>query len=428
MQPDKSPVGSSWWRRVGIEEALCICLLAFFAMQGAIPGIAPNQANEMTNTAATGSMKVVGVVSQVFVNGAICILVVFHLRRLRRFAFALQWTAVLGVFAICSTLWSQDMMTTARRSIPFALATLFGLYLASRFQVRQQLLLLTCMMVAVACVSVALALFAPAIGLEGSTGHFGNWQGVFTQKNACGRAMVFASAILLSLRGVTLARFGCLALFLFVLVMSGSRGAWMIEGVVLACYALLRIVERFRPASRVLMLFGVILATAVAAVAAWLYLPWIAQVLGRDATLTGRTSIWQQVWVAILKHPLLGYGFAAFWQGMKGESYNVILALRFVIFHAHNGFLEIWLELGAVGLLLFFLSYLHAWRKLWPLLRAEQMGNVFWMIFVLLLIVLYDVDENTLLTFNGLFWILYVAVVANIEIMALESTGAIDGP
>src|SRR5580704_17140690 len=62
-------------RRIGIDEVACVALLAFFAMQGAIPGIAPNQANEMTNTAATALMKIVGIGSQVLADGAICILI-----------------------------------------------------------------------------------------------------------------------------------------------------------------------------------------------------------------------------------------------------------------------------------------------------------------------------------------------------------------
>jgi len=425
MQHDKLVLPrASWLRAVGIEEIVCVFLLAFFAMQGAIPGIAPNQASEMTNTSATGFMKVAGVGSQVLVNGVICIVILLHFRRLQRFAFSLQWTAALAIFAVCSTLWSQDAMTTARRSIPFALATMFALYLASRFRIRQQLLIFTGTMIVMAAATIVLALAVPSIGLEASTGHFGNWQGVFTQKNACGRAMVFATAALLSLRGASFFRFACLLLFLFVLVMSGSRGAWMIEALLFVCYALFWILERFNASSRGILLLISILATSVCTLTAWIYFPPIAELLGRDSTLTGRTAIWQQVWIAILKHPLLGYGFAAFWEGMKGESYNVILALRFVIFHAHNGFLEIWLELGAVGLLLFFLSYMRAWRKLWPVLRSSDLGNAFWMTFVLLLVVLYDLDENTLLTFNGLYWILYVAAVANIEIMAVEQSQA----
>ena len=422
MQRDNKPpiTGALWLHRIGLEEVTCICLLAYFAVQGAIPGIAPNQANEMTNTAATGLMKVGGIGSQVLMNSAVCVLVLFHLRRLLRFAFTLQWTAAIAVLAICSTLWSQDAMTTARRSIPFALATLFGLYLASRFHVRRQLGILACTMVVLACVSVILALFRPSIGLEASTGHLGNWQGVFTQKNACGRAMVFATAVILSLRGANLTRFVGLLLFLFVLVMSGSRGAWMIEGVLLLCFGLLHIAERLSAPSRTMLLYGSVAAVATAIATTWLYFPLVAGFMHRDATLTGRTAIWQQVWIAVLKHPLLGYGFAAFWQGMKGESYNVILALRFVIFHAHNGLLEIWLELGAVGLLFFLLSYQRALRKLWPVLRSRKITSAYWMAFVLLLTALYNVDENTLLTFNGLFWILYVAAIANIEIMSVE--------
>jgi hypothetical protein len=39
---------------------------------------------------------------------------------------------------------------------------------------------------------------------------------------------------------------------------------------------------------------------------------------------------------------------------------------------------------------------------------------------VLVLIAFYDLEENSLLTFNGLFWILYVTALANIEILAVE--------
>jgi hypothetical protein len=33
---------------------------------------------------------------------------------------------------------------------------------------------------------------------------------------------------------------------------------------------------------------------------------------------------------------------------------------------------------------------------------------------MLVLIVLYDLDENTLLIYNGLFWVLYVAALTNL--------------
>ena len=35
-------------------------------------------------------------------------------------------------------------------------------------------------------------------------------------------------------------------------------------------------------------------------------------------------------------------------------------------------------------------------------------------------ILVYNLDENTLLTFNGLPWVLYVSVLANIELIRAE--------
>lgn len=412
--------GNAWLTGIRIEELFCVIILAFFAMQGAIPGIAPNEANEMTHATATRLMIVAGIGSQLIINAIICTLALRNLQRLRRFTFALQWTAPIAVFAFCSTLWSQDAITTARRAIPFILATIFALYFASRFSIREQLTILTGTLTIAAIASALLALFAPSIGLDASTGHAGNWQGVFTQKNACGRAMVFATAALLSRGRFNPGRITALFLFLFVLIMSGSRGAWLIEGILLSCCALIYLLHRCAPASRGFLLYVAIFLVTITALAAWFYFPSMPAIFGRDATLTGRTDIWQQVRFSIKKHPLLGYGFAAFWQGMKGESYNVSIALKFVVFHAHNGFLEIWLELGAIGLLLFALSYLRACRKLWRIISTGDISGAAWMTLMLLLIALYNLDENTLLTFNGLFWVLYVIAVADIEILARE--------
>ncbi|HTD56687.1 MAG TPA: hypothetical protein VK670_14955, partial [Silvibacterium sp.] len=71
-------------------------------------------------------------------------------------------------------------------------------------------------------------------------------------------------------------------------------------------------------------------------------------------------------------------------------------------------------------LALFTFSYLRAWRKLWPVMRSGDMRRGLWMALLLLLIFLYNLDENTLLTFNGLPWVLYVSVLANIELIGAE--------
>jgi exopolysaccharide production protein ExoQ len=406
-------------KTLALEDCACAAILAFFAMQGAIPFIAPNQALETSNTAASGLTYWGGIVSQVLVYGAIVSFVGIDFRRVMRWVSTMRWAAAIACFGVVSSIWSQFPLFTLRRSIPFALAGLFGLYLAVRFPVRRQLSILWLSMIALAVGTIVVAVSFPHVGLDASAGHFTDWQGVFTSKNGCGRIMVLATAVALCQQGWT-RRISGAALFLFVTMMSGSRGAWVIEALVLVLYVALRVGGRAESRSRVLLTaFGSVATLAVAVVVAANY-GTVAALVGRDATLTGRTEIWKHVWPFILARPVLGWGYAAFWRGTQGEAFKVVAAMRFIIFHAHNGFLEIWLEMGAIGLVLFACSYLRAWRRLWQWLRSGQIERVIWILFVLVLIGLYDLDENSLLIYNGLFWPLYVATLVNIELLAVE--------
>jgi exopolysaccharide production protein ExoQ len=71
---------------------------------------------------------------------------------------------------------------------------------------------------------------------------------------------------------------------------------------------------------------------------------------GRDMNLSGRTELWDVV-LKMDQSPILGYGFESFWLGDR-------LAKLWEMYYfkpnmAHNGYLEIFLNLGGVGLGLF---------------------------------------------------------------------------
>jgi O-antigen ligase len=398
-----------------VEDLACAALFAFFAMQGSIPGIAPVQAFEMTGSMPTSLATVGGILSQAVANALILLLLLRRPRMLLRQLTTVPYLAGLALLAVASTAWSLDPLLTLRRSVPFALAGLFGLYLAARFPVPRQLAILRLAMVVLALATIALILFAPSIGLDHTPGHAADWQGVFTQKNACGRIMVLATVAVLCSERLTLARIGQLALFLFVLIMSGSRGAWVIEAAIFLLWLLLGIAHRSGSRLRTVLAAGApLVVLALSAAALGLY-PRIAPLFGRDATLSGRTAIWAQVLHFIARRPLFGYGYDAFWRGMQGPSFQVDASVHFIVEHAHNGFLEIALELGAAGLVLFLLSGLRAARQLWPLWCRGNIQRIAFPLVILVLIVLYDLDENTVLIYNGLFWILCVAALATVE-------------
>lgn len=395
------------------EEAVCVLVLMFFAVQGAIPGIAPNQALETNLAAASALTRIGGIASQALVYGFILLLCVIHGRLVIRGLQHAVFATGLGLWVVASTVWSLDPGLTARRSAAFALAGLFGVFFIGRFTPDRQLKVLWRAMMLLALATVVVCLFLPQVGLERSAGHAGDWQGVFTQKNACGRIMVLATAVALGQKrrwqGLASA-----ALFAAIVGLSGSRGAWAVEGLVVLGALVVAAASRMDRRLRWALLTTLCAGLTVCGAVVWMFRMQIMESLGRDATLSGRAGIWQAVWQRVQQRPLAGYGYGAFWRGWTGPSFEVSASVHFLVFHAHNGYLDLWLQTGLVGLMLFAAAYAGACVRACRLLVAGSSKSLLWPVFLLAMIGLYGLDENTLLIPNGLFWVLFAGAVAEI--------------
>ena len=94
----------------------------------------------------------------------------------------------------------------------------------------------------------------------------------------------------------------------------------------------------------------------------------LLKTVGRDATFTGRTEIWKEV-LAVDTSPILGAGFESFWLGAPldgprhGRSWHVN--------EAHNGYLEVYLNLGWVGIVLLAVVIVTGYRNVIGMLRRD---------------------------------------------------------
>ena len=87
----------------------------------------------------------------------------------------------------------------------------------------------------------------------------------------------------------------------------------------------------------------------------------VVELLGEDPTLTDRTKIWADC-LALVNNPLLGTGFESFWLGSRLE---ILWAKWF--WHpnqAHNGYIETYLNLGAVGIVILIGLLISTFRKI----------------------------------------------------------------
>jgi len=76
----------------------------------------------------------------------------------------------------------------------------------------------------------------------------------------------------------------------------------------------------------------------------------MAGAVGKDPTLTDRTKIWAFL-LSMPINPLLGTGYESFWMGTRLQTFWLKSGLGKVN-EAHNGYLEVYLNLGIIGLLL----------------------------------------------------------------------------
>jgi O-antigen ligase len=78
------------------------------------------------------------------------------------------------------------------------------------------------------------------------------------------------------------------------------------------------------------------------------------EALGRDKSLTGRTDVWRLV-LSFVEDPILGEGYESFWLGKRLEQVAVAIS---GMNQAHNGYIEVYLNTGGVGLM--FLAFVIA--------------------------------------------------------------------
>jgi len=135
--------------------------------------------------------------------------------------------------------------------------------------------------------------------------------------------------------------------------------------------------------------------------------------IGKDSTLTGRTDIWDALFRSIQDKPLLGYGYGVYWLDPLGPSYYVRLSLQWGVPSAHNGWIETWLSVGAIGVGLFAVQYF--WALILAVMRLRRGGTeTYWVIMITLTFLVFSLSESSVLQQNDLSWVIFVATTAKL--------------
>jgi len=124
--------------------------------------------------------------------------------------------------------------------------------------------------------------------------------------------------------------------------------------------------------------------------------------VGRDLTFTGRTEIWEKV-LSMKVNPLIGVGYESFWLGDILSKWDDYFSAPN---QSHNGYLEIYVNLGIVGLGFIagiFVSFTRkALRNMGPSLYSGIVQLSFFLIFWM-----YNVTEYGFRPLNSM-WLVFL--------------------
>lgn len=322
------------------------------------------------------------------------------------------------VLALASTIWSQDPPKSALYSVFLFFSIAFAAWLADRFDDFEIMELLTITGMIAGIASIAVVILWPARGLDHV--HDNAWQGLFYSKNHCGRMMLFLALPAFHLPNTTRYAYRWIYLGIAVLLIAESRSETTL--ILLALYLLFLISIRFFRRFPRRLLAGLCVLAVLLLCA---FVPYAASSL-RDIfrpfsgglTLSGRTVIWGVLLQSVVKQPLLGYGYNAFWT-LTGEGWNAFVgvwgALGFMATYSHSGYLDVVLQLGFVGLALLFVLIGRAMKDAWASFLRRRDSRTSWYIGILLLSFIYNIDEVTFLMANQIPWILFVLACVNLH-------------
>lgn len=325
------------------------------------------------------------------------------------------------LFAFLSILWSASQNTALIRILGVFGATIFGIYIALRFNNEEKISLISSTLKIIILLSLIFIYLLPDYSVVGAG--LDIWRGIFLFKNELGRIALLAFAVF-SLEILSNFKSGFriflnlifIVISVFFIIMSNTATALAVLPIVIVIFffhyfAKLKDKSLRRVSLAIFFLMGIIFLIAIL-----LNFNLVLEFLGRDDTLTGRTALWTAVVDSIKESPLVGYGFYGFWTGFNGaagEIYPYIDPYTDIV-HAHNGFLEITLDLGIIGLLLFALHLISVIIFSFKLAFIKKSNFGLFQFIYLIVFLLFNLTTVLILKGSPFYWIVYVVISLSI--------------
>lgn len=332
----------------------------------------------------------------------------------------IEWRGLLPVslllfvgWAGLTLLWSQYRWSTVVGLAYFGGFTVLGLYIALLRDTIQIVRIFGDVLRVALALSLVIEIIAGVlidtpIGFLSVSGHLaelGPIQGITGARNQLGiLATVGLITFITEFRTHSVTRglsIGSLTLAGMLLLLTRSPvaiGAILVVGVAAAALYGLR---RAAPERRRLWQGLLLTATVVAMGVAWLFRSPIITALNAGGELSYRLALWRRVLELVGLNPLEGWGWIGIWRTDVPPFQAVTAIGERTSTSASNAYLDVWLQLGLVGLVIFVVLLGLTFVRSWLIASRRRNTVTTWPALILVVLITVSLAESSILVEFG---------------------------
>lgn len=345
-------------------------------------------------------------------------LLTFRWQRTLHFLGTNLWLLFLLGLAIVSVSWSSIPDIALRKVISLIGTTLFAIYLASSFNFKQQLNIYGWTFGISVFFSFLFALALPEYGVMNTEAISGAWRGIYPHKSGLGESMVvsFMTFYFLSILSQKYQLFFRIcSLLSVVLIYCGESATALISVVYIFLTAQGLKHLSFKSKKSVLLILLFLILTSLIIFLILVNFNTFLSVNDKDITLSGRTPLWGSLWEFIQQKPWLGYGYGTFFSGLSREANLLWKVHTWTPVHAHNGYIQLWLSLGLVGLSVFIFGYIGClFNSLFKYLVIKD-TKMLWGFLFLLYTIFLNLTEVSFFGAQSIIWIVSLVAIYSMK-------------
>ncbi|MDZ8261071.1 O-antigen ligase family protein [Nostoc sp. ChiQUE01b] len=322
----------------------------------------------------------------------------------------------LLAIVIFSLLWSEDLSSSLTYLKGLIRIYFIAIYLAMRYPLKEQIKLIAWALGVAASLSILFSAFVPGY-IHESPELLGMWSGIYGHKNELGYMMAWSAGVFLHLalsghryRWLMWALCG---ISICLIILSRSTTSLTILLTMILLLPFYRSLKKTNYKLQVILITSTLMFLMISSILLLNNAETVVGTSGKDLTFNGRSDVWELVISKILERPWLGYGFSGFW---TSNAASKLRATYDWASNAHNGFLELLLELGFLGFLTFAAGFVRFFAMaLTRIISVAKKPEDYWPMQMLLIIVIVNFSEARLLT-PSWNWLMYVTTSLSLTV------------